>query len=174
MTKPITELSTREVVSLLGNPSVHIIDVRPVDAYNGWKLAGEMRGGHIPGARSLPLKWLNYIDWIEIVRKKEILPGNKIIIYGYNRKDAESASKRFTNSGYSDINIYTGFLTEWTLDYDLPLESLSRFRYLVHPGWVNDLISVRKPDEYNNNSYALVHAHYRNRDAYLVGTAVCF
>ena len=169
MIESITEMSTREVVSLLGNPSVHIIDVRSVDAFNGWKLAGEKRGGHIPGARSLPLKWFNYIDWIEILREKEILPGNKIIIYGYNRKDAESASKRFLNSGYSDVNIYAGFLAEWTLDYDLPLEHLSRFRYLVHPDWVNDLISGKKPDEYNNNNYALIHAHYRNRDAYLSG-----
>lgn len=72
MTEPIIEISTREVVTLLGNPTVHIIDVRPVDAFNGWKLAGEKRGGHIPGARSLPLKWFNYIDWIEIVRNKEI------------------------------------------------------------------------------------------------------
>lgn len=169
MTEPITEMSTREVVALLGNPSVHIIDVRPVDAYNGWKLAGEMRGGHIPGARSLPMKWFNYIDWIEIVRRKEIQPGNKIIIYGYSRKDAESAFKRFMNSGYSDINIYSGFLTEWTMDGDLPLECLFRFRFLVHPGWINDLISGRTPEEYNNDRYVLVHAHYRNREAYLSG-----
>ena len=169
MINPITEIFTGEVVSLLGNPSVHIIDVRPVDAYNGWKLAGESRGGHIPGARSIPLKWFNYIDWIEIVRKKEILPENKIIIYAYNREDAESASRRFLNSGYSDINIYSGFLSEWTIDRALPLESLSRFRYLVHPAWVNDLTAGRKPDEYNNNRYVVLHAHYRNKEAYLSG-----
>ncbi len=169
MTESIIEMSTGDVVSLLGNNSVNIIDIRPVDAYNGWKLAGEIRGGHIPGARSLPLKWFNYIDWIEIVRKKEIQTANKIIIYGYNREDAENASKRFASSGYSDINIYTYFLTEWTPDSNLPIEYLSRFRHLVHPHWVYDLISGRTPDEYENNSYALVQAHYRNRDAYLSG-----
>ena len=46
-----------------------------------WKLANEARGGHIPGAKMLPVKWTNYIDWIEIVRSKHILPENKIIIY---------------------------------------------------------------------------------------------
>lgn len=52
MTEVITEMSTREVASLLGSPSVQIVDVRPVDAYNGWKLAGEPRGGifRAPGA----------------------------------------------------------------------------------------------------------------------------
>ena len=169
MTESITEMSTREVVSLLGDSSVQIIDVRPVDAYNGWKLAGEKRGGHIPGARSLPFKWFNYIDWIETVRKKEILPENKIIIYAYSREDAESASKRFLSSGYSDINIYSGFLAEWTTDNALPLERLPRFNNLVHADWLNDLINGRKPDEYNNNKYVLLHAHYRNRDAYLSG-----
>ncbi len=169
MTLAITEMSTDEVVSLLGKPSVQIIDVRPADAYNGWKLAGEKRGGHIPGARSIPLKWFNYIDWIEIIRKKEILLENKIIIYAYNSEDAERASKRFLNSGYSDVYIYAGFLTEWIMNNSLPLECLPRFRYLVHPDWLKDLISGRKPDEYENNSYVLVHAHYRNRDAYLSG-----
>jgi molybdopterin synthase sulfurtransferase len=169
MIKPGTEMVARDIFSLIENPSVHIIDIRPVDAYNGWRLNGESRGGHIPGARNIPLKWFNYIDWIEIVRRKEILPGNKIIIYGYNREDAESASKRFLNAGYSDINIYPGFLSEWTNDQSLPLEYLSRFRYLVHPDWVNDLISGRKPDEYDNNKYVVLHAHYRNREAYLSG-----
>jgi len=169
MNESITEMSTGEVVSLLGDSSVQIIDVRPVDAYNGWKIAGEKRGGHIPGARSLPFKWFNYIDWIETVRKKEILPENKIIIYAYLREDAENASKRFLSSGYSDINIYTGFLSEWTINNSLPLERLPRFQNLVHADWLNDLINVRNPDEYNNNKYILLHAHYRNRDAYLSG-----
>jgi len=169
MTEPITDMSTEEVFSFLGNPSVHIIDIRPVDAFNGWQLAGEKRGGHIPGARCLPFKWFNYIDWIETVRKKEILPENKIIIYAYSREDAESASKRFLSSGYSDINIYSGFLAEWTMDNALPLERLPRFNNLVHADWLNDLINGRKPDEYNNNKYVLLHAHYRNRDAYLSG-----
>ncbi len=169
MTETVSEITAKELISKIGNTDVHIIDVRPVDAYNGWRLAGEIRGGHIPGARSIPLKWFNYIDWIEIVRKKDILPGHKIIIYSYDRKDAESASKRFLASGYSDINIYTGFLTEWTMGNDLPLENLARFQNLVHPNWVNDLIRSSKPDEYNNNKYVLLHAHYRNRDAYLSG-----
>ncbi len=169
MTESITEVSTREILSFLGNHSVHIIDVRPVDAYNGWKLAGEKRGGHIPGARSIPLKWVNYIDWIEIIRKKGILPENKIIIYAYYREDAERAAKRFLNSGYTDVNIYSGFLTELTPDNSITLEYLPRYRYLVHPDWVNDLLNDKKPDEYDNKRYVIAQAHYRNRDAYLSG-----
>ncbi len=37
MTK-INELTTRELVALIDNKNLKILDVRPVDAYNGWKL----------------------------------------------------------------------------------------------------------------------------------------
>ncbi|MDF1559616.1 MAG: rhodanese-like domain-containing protein [Bacteroidales bacterium] len=169
MSEPVTDISTRELISFTGNSSVHIIDVRPGDAYNGWRLSGEIRGGHIPGARSIPLKWFNYIDWIEIVRKKEILPANRVIIYAYNREDSERAAGRFMSSGYRDVCIYTGFLTEWSPDRELPLDFLPRYRHLVHPAWVKELINSGTPDEYNNNRYVLAHAHYKNRDAYLTG-----
>ena len=43
---------------------------------------GEFSGGHIEGARSLPFKWTGYIDWIEIVRSKNILPEDSLILYG--------------------------------------------------------------------------------------------
>lgn len=169
MSEPITDISTGELILLTGSSSVHIIDVRPADAYNGWRMSGETRGGHIPGARSIPLKWFNYIDWIEIVRKKEIFPANRVIIYAYNREDSERAAGRFLSSGYTDVVIYSGFLTEWSPDRDLPLDFLPGHRQLVHPAWVKELINNRTPDEYYNNRYVLAHAHYRNRDAYLTG-----
>lgn len=57
-------------MSLYTSPDVKVIDVRPIDAYNGWQLQHEVRGGYIFGARSLLSKWLKYIDWLEIVRLK--------------------------------------------------------------------------------------------------------
>jgi molybdopterin synthase sulfurtransferase len=45
-------LTTEEVRELAGRGDVHLVDCRPIDAYNGWRLRGEDRGGHIPGARS--------------------------------------------------------------------------------------------------------------------------
>ena len=64
----IKAIGTRELQEFIGRQDYKIIDVRPADAYNGWKQRGELRGGHIKGAKSLPSKWLNYIDWIEIGR----------------------------------------------------------------------------------------------------------
>src|SRR5664279_657085 len=84
MINMIKEISTNEVFQLLGKPETKIIDIRPIDAYNGWCLQNESRCGHIKGAKSLPAKWIEYIDWIEIVRAKKILPQHKIVIYGYS------------------------------------------------------------------------------------------
>ena len=66
----IRNISTIELLKIIDDPNVQIIDIRPIDAYNGWKLKNESRGGHIKGARCLPFKWFNYIDWIEIVQSK--------------------------------------------------------------------------------------------------------
>ena len=60
-------ISTEELLTFAGDQETTIVDVRPVEAYNGWRIRHEQRGGHIRGARSLPLKWAGYIDWIEIV-----------------------------------------------------------------------------------------------------------
>lgn len=163
------DISGNLLLKLIGRPDTHIIDVRPVDSYNGWPLKGEKRGGHIRGARSLPVKWTNYIDWIEIVRHKKILPGNKIVIYGYDDESIARVAGQFMKAGYDDISVYRHFVSEWADDTDFPMDSLPRYRNLVYPEWVNMLINGKKPPSWNNNKFVIVHAHYRNRDAYLSG-----
>lgn len=169
MPQLINEISTGQLKDMLGKPGIKIIDVRPVEAYNGWILKNELRGGHIQGARSLPEKWLNYIDWIEIVRHKNILPGDNIVVYGYTRDEAYRVAMRFLNLEYSKVSIYNRFKEEWTRNPDLPMEHLANYRHLVSAEWVRELISGGKPAEYENSKYIVVHSHYRNRDAYLTG-----
>lgn len=53
----IREISTEELKDYIKNNSGWLIDARPVEAYNGWALEGEKRGGHIKSAKCLPLKW---------------------------------------------------------------------------------------------------------------------
>lgn len=165
----IKEISTNEVVQLLNNKKTKIIDARPVEAYNGWKLQHESRGGHIKNAKSLPEKWLGYIDWIEIVRHKNIQPENNIVIYGYSIINTEKVAQRFLKSGYDNIFVYNHFTDEWSANSNLPVQKLERYRHLVSAEWVNELIAGGKPAEYDNDKYVVVHSHYRNRDAYLSG-----
>lgn len=163
------ELSTSELVTFIEKKQGLIIDVRSVDAYNGWKLNEEKRGGHIRGARNLPLKWTKYIDWIEIVRSKNILPEHQIVIYGYNSIESEKVARYFINAGYKDIFLYKKFVDEWSSNPELPMEHLDRYHQLVSAKWLNKLINGEQPQHYQNNKYVIVHAHYRNRDAYLSG-----
>jgi len=164
------EISTNELLTLINNKTSKIIDIRQVDAYNGWQLEGETRGGHIKNAKSLPLKWTNYMDWIEVVRHKNILPENNIVVYGYNAEDSDKVAKLFLKSGYLNVSVYNHFNDEWSANTELPMEQLARFNNLVSAKWVNDLIKGKNPMHFNSdNKFVIVHSHYRNREAYLSG-----
>ena len=110
MSQKINRISTQELINFNQDRLGFIIDVRPVDAYNGWKLRNESRGGHIRHAKSLPVKWTNYIDWIEIVRSKGIMPENQVVIYGYTDKEAEQFAQFFLRAGYTDLSVYNHFV----------------------------------------------------------------
>jgi thiosulfate/3-mercaptopyruvate sulfurtransferase len=169
MCEHISEVSTKELVDLLGNPDATIVDVRSVDAYNGWILNGEIRGGHIKGARSLPVKWTSYIDWIEIVRSKNITPDKRVVVYGDSVKDICKVAELFMRAGYKNILIYNHFVDEWVSDPELPMEHLERYHLLVSPMWVSDLIRGNAPPTYSGNDFVICHAHYRNENDYRVG-----
>ncbi|NOY49356.1 MAG: sulfurtransferase [Chlorobi bacterium] len=162
-------ITTNELEDIIRTSQSTIIDARPVDAYNGWQMKGEKRGGHIKGARSLPLKWIKYIDWIEIVRAKGILPKDNIIIYSYSAKDNLTVAKNFELAGYENISVYNDFVDEWSENPDLPLEKLERYSTLVYAGWVKTLIEGGKPAEFAGGDFVICHSHYRNRKAYLSG-----
>lgn len=168
MTK-LNELTTNQLIKKLHSEDSKIIDVRPVDAYNGWKLKSEKRGGHIKGAKSLPIKWTNYIDWIEMVRSKHILPEQHIVVYGYSSEQSRSVANLFVKAGYGHVSVYNNFIEEWVGNPELPMERLERYRQLVYPEWVKAILEGRTPPEHNGGKTIICHAHYRNRDAYLSG-----
>ncbi|MBR9977886.1 MAG: sulfurtransferase [Bacteroidetes bacterium] len=146
-----------------------IIDVRSADAYNGWRLKGEVRGGHIRGARSLPVKWTQYMDWIEVVRHKHIFKEDELIVYGYNAEESRTVASLFHQAGYDNVSVYDHFLSEWVSNHAYPMDKLPRYRHLVPADWVRRLIAGEHPAEYDNDRFVVVHSHYRNRDAYLKG-----
>lgn len=162
-------ITTNELINQINNPIFSIIDTRPVDAYNGWKMKGEVRGGHIKGARSLPVKWTKYIDWIEIVRSKGILPEQTIVVYGYTSEEAEKVANLLFRADYNDVKIYNEFLDEWVNNPNLPMDFLAKYNQLVYPDWLNNLMSGGNPPEYKDDNYVLCHAHYRNKADYEKG-----
>jgi len=165
----ISNISTEELLSELENSDFQLIDVRPTEAYNGWKLKNEIRGGHIKGARSVPFNWLNYIDWIEIVRAKEIMSYHSLVVYGYDKFETEKVTNQFLKAGYNDVKVYHNFIDEWSANTRLPMDKLNRYRQLVSANWLNELIKTGTAPEYNNKKYVICHAHYQNRSVYEEG-----
>ncbi len=162
-------LNTIQLREKLGQDPVQIIDCRPIDAYNGWKLAGEPCGGHLPGARSLPFKWLDYIDWIEIVRGKGLVESQPVIVYGYDSDETEKVAGNFVRLGFKDVSVYHAFVTEWSGDANHPLQHLKRYRHLVPASWLQTLITTGNAPEYNNNRFVICHSHYQNPSDYKQG-----
>src|SRR6056297_2449021 len=144
------EIHTNEVAEKLREPRVKLIDVRPVDAYNGWTLKGEKRGGHIAGAKSFPAKWFRYMDWVEMAGQKALLHEDELILYGYERASVLKAAERFEASGYRNVSIYLRFLEEWVPDTDLPMDHLQRFPHLVYADWLKELLDGGNPTLYDN------------------------
>jgi thiosulfate/3-mercaptopyruvate sulfurtransferase len=162
-------VSTAELSEQLGNPALKLIDVRPVDAYNGWRLHNEARGGHIKRAKSLPFKWTNYIDWIEIVRSKNIQPQDSLVLYGYDSIETAKVAHLFIRSGYPDVRVYHSFVDEWAANGNYPMQKLANYRQLVSAKWLHGLILTGTAPEYDNDKYVLCHAYYHNREAYEEG-----
>ena len=165
----IKEISTDDLKKHVQLKQAKIVDVRSADAYNGWRMKGEKRGGHIQGARSLPAIWTNDSKWIDTVHRKNISPDEELIIYGYTKEDAEKTAFVFQEHGYKKIYLYNSFMEEWVVNEKLPMDYLPNYRHLVPAEWVKQLIAGTKPQHYGNNKFVVIHAHYRNREAYLSG-----
>jgi thiosulfate/3-mercaptopyruvate sulfurtransferase len=163
-----TRVSTTELRDELDDPRLQLIDVRPIDAYNGWRLADEPRGGHIRGARTLPLKWADYLDWIEIVQAKELRPDQSLVVYGYG-DESDEVARLLGRAGYDSVRVYHAFVDEWCADQGLPMQRLPRYTHLVPPEWLRRVLFEGTAPEHPGSRTVVCHAHYRNRADYEEG-----
>lgn len=164
-----SRMSTDQLAGGLVEGNLQLVDVRPIDAYNGWRLREEPRGGHIRGARTLPVKWSEYLDWIEIVRGKGLRPEHPVVLYGYDETETEKVGRLFRRAGFEDLRVYDEFLEEWTRREDLPMDRLARYRHLVPAPWLKSLLGGDEVPEYENDRFVLCHCHYRNPGDYREG-----
>ncbi len=165
----LDEIGTADLRQRLEDPRNQLVDVRPIDAYNGWRMEGEPRGGHIPGARTLPHKWSRYVDWIEIVRSKGLDPDRPLVVYGQDAAGTEEVADLFRRAGFGEVHLYHRFSDEWAADPSLPLEHLPRYRHLVPAVWLRQVLTEGNAPEYDRGPLVLCHAHYRNHGDYEAG-----
>jgi molybdopterin synthase sulfurtransferase len=166
------QISTDELSRRLGEPDLTLVDVRPLAAYNGWRLRGEPRGGHIPGAVAFPGAWLGSVDDDEILRlfqSKRIVPGRTIVIYGDQPEDVAALRVWLEGIGHEGIRVYEPGWLAWSADPALPVERLPNFEKLVHIDWLRRVLAGERPDAPPHSRFLLLHVNFGVPEEYAEG-----
>ncbi len=157
-------ISAEKLADRLGEEGLAIVDIRSIAQYNGWKLSGEERGGHIEGAVDFPLTWIydekgnkrKDSELKELLEAKGITTDKTVVIYDDNEEKVNEMIDTLKTLGYEDILYLEGGLVNWAADENLPMDRLANYEKLVYAGWVNDLINDKNPDTYTGNKYKII------------------
>mgnify|MGYP006281536729 CR=1 FL=1 len=166
METTISTVSTETFAQRAEDPAHNILDVRPMAAYNGWRLNGEPRGGHVPGAKSIPVQWTQFMDWVEVPEEKNLQPDAPITLYGTGADDTEQMADNFRRLGFEDVSVYDRFHDDWAADPERPLRRLERYQQLVPPEWLKALLDGDDPEGVRGEKVVVCHAHFDHRADY--------
>jgi 3-mercaptopyruvate sulfurtransferase SseA len=165
-------ISIEDLAGSIDRENNVVVDVRPMAAFNGWRLRQESRGGHMAGAVPFPLSWMDLLDpavMVEFLQNRGILPGKNVILYGYGHDDGEAAATKLAGLGFHSLQVFRDGLPAWALDAARPMNRLSRYKHLVYPEWLASLITDGAAPEYDGGSYVLAHTSFDNHDDYDAG-----
>jgi molybdopterin synthase sulfurtransferase len=152
-----------EVHDRLEDPSLALLDVRPLAAYNGWRLGTEARGGHIPGAAAFPLEWLQTVDEPEIARLfagKGLTPDRDVVVYGDGAADAATLAERLERFGVPGARVFEAGFAAWAADPSLPVEKLPKHEKLVHIEWLQQVLAGERPEAAPSGDFLLFHVNF--------------
>jgi len=171
-----TDLPTIDPVALrdrLDDASLSIVDVRPLSAYNGWRLGLETRGGHIPGAVSFPSAWLTSVDRLEIERLlagKAVHPDREVVVYGDGETDdAARVATHLRGLGLAEVGVLDGGFPAWAADPDRAVDRLPRHDRLVHIEWLGQLLAGGRPEASPTGKFLLFHVNFGVPEEYEEG-----
>jgi thiosulfate/3-mercaptopyruvate sulfurtransferase len=145
------------------DPGVTVVDARPTAAYNGWRLNGEARGGHIPGAVAFPQAWAAGRfdhDLSAHLASKGITPDRKIVVYGYGGGGGTALADRLVALGFHEVSILAGGQPEWGARNGTELTRLPNYRHLVPASWLQQLLDGDDVEEAPAGDYAVFHVGY--------------
>jgi 3-mercaptopyruvate sulfurtransferase SseA len=164
-----TSISTKKLSEQLGNPELVVVDVRNTAAYNGWKLTGEARGGHIPGAVDFPVSWTENIqdaDLRTLLKSKGISSNKTVVVYDYETDKSALMARMLRDSGYENVLTYDAGLAEWAANASLPMAHLANYEKLVHPEWMNKLINDENPETYSGKGFIIFEVSFGESKEY--------
>ena len=153
-------VSTAELARRFRDTRATIVDTRPLHAFNGWRLPGEARGGHVPGAVALPSAWLPQLtddDLQELLAAKGVAVGGELALYG---SGAGELSPRLAEIGIDSVQVDEEGWRGWTADPRLPLDRLPNYDRLVHPEWLRDVLDGGRPEAAPAGDLLLFHVNF--------------
>ncbi|HMM20704.1 MAG TPA: sulfurtransferase [Selenomonadales bacterium] len=154
-------ISTQELKDNMGKSGWLIVDARQNDAFNGWKLDGVTRGGHIKGAADFAANWLKAtvkdkdINQVlaNLIKQKGIDKAENVVVYDANGQDAKAVAEFFLKNGVKNVYLYD--VKEWAKDSSLPMESYANYQMIVPAQWIKDVIDGKKPETFAGGSYKI-------------------
>ncbi|SHO49884.1 rhodanese-like domain-containing protein [Desulfopila aestuarii] len=150
-----TKVDTGKVVAALKDPNWVVVDTRLNDAFNGWKLDGITRGGHINGAVDFSANWLKVEEknlkepLQEILATKGITPDKQIVLYDANGKDADNVAKFLHSLNYP--HLFTYDVKQWAADTDLPMTKYENYHLIVPAVVVKEILDGKYPETFKQD-----------------------
>ena len=161
-------VTTAELAARLGETGLCVVDARPLPAYNGWLVEGDVRGGHVPGAVAFPAGWLSRFDDAELIlalESKGIAASNEVVVYGGRNAGSIFHSRIAEHLGVR-VRMYDVGFTDWCADPALPVERLERYHELVHPAWLGELLAGGTPEAAPAGRSLLFHVNFGAPEEY--------
>ncbi len=136
---PIHLVQQEDVAVVVGDPQVTLLDVRTQAEYDGCLLLpGITRGGHIPGARNLPVGQLlepqsgnspfSFLQsppsLFKIFFDFDLHRENRIIVYCQDGAKSSLAATALIDAGYIDVSLYYLSYLDWQDNQSNPVESI--------------------------------------------------
>ena len=137
--RPIHLLDRDAVAAVLGDPAVALVDFRtPAEFAGCLLLPGINRGGHIPGARNLPVEQLltpqidnGLLGFLDrpaklqaIFRNFGLRLNDRIIVYCMDGAKSSLAAGALIDAGYTNVSLYYLSYLDWQSDSADLVESI--------------------------------------------------
>jgi molybdopterin synthase sulfurtransferase len=165
-------LTIDELRARLDDPALTIVDVRPLAAYNGWRLGSEARGGHIPGATAFPIDWLRTVDEPEIallLARKRVTADRDVVVYGSRTDDPETFAAKLDELAIPGARVLDGGFEAWSADPTTPIEQLVNYDKLIHIDWLRKVLAGERPEAAPQGQFLLFHVNFGVPEEYEEG-----
>lgn len=153
----VKTISTEDLAKSIKDDKWIVVDTRANDAYNGWKLEGVERGGHIEGAVDFSADWIN-VDTknqeeslAKDLESRGISADKNVVLYDANGEDAKEVADYLSKKGFK--NLYKYDVKEWAKDESKPMVAYPNYEMLVPASWVKNLVDGKKPETYEGKEF---------------------